>query len=269
MTIVPEYRSCKNCGKKFSFNPDVGNFKTKVTHIFVMFSLILSMVLTPEFGNVTAKTINASDYLVCLDPGHSAKMPSGTEPIGPGSKTMKAKDSVGTSGVATGVMEYQLTLTLAKKMKIILENRGYNVIMTRNSHDIAISCKERAMVANKAKADIFVRIHADGTSSSAAKGASALYPTTNNPYISKLSGKSKKLSDCLLSELCAKSGAASRGLYGRDDLSGSNWAKMPVSLVEVGFMTNPTEDKKMQKEGYQMRLCRGMVNGIDKYFGLD
>lgn len=67
--------------------------------------------------------------------------------------------------------------------------------------------------------------------------------------------------------MCKKTGAKGRGCVVRDDLSGSNWAKMPVTLIEVGFMTNPTEDRKMKTTSYQNKLAQGMVDGIDDYFG--
>lgn len=219
-----------------------------------------------EYHVSTSVTIKPKK-VVALDPGHSAKVTGGTEPVGPGSSVKKAKDSGGTRGVSSGQAEYELTMKLAKKMKPLLEDKGYLVVLTRSSNKKAISCVERAKVANKAKADIFIRIHADGINNSSVSGASAHYPTSRNPYVGKLSSKSKKLSSCVLNAMCDKAGAKNRGLVARDDLSGSNWAKMPVTLIEVGFMTNREEDKKLARTAYQDKLAKGMVQGIDKYFG--
>lgn len=205
--------------------------------------------------------------IVCLDPGHSAKMSGGTEPIGPGASTRKAKDAVGTRGVVSGTYEYQFTLTLAKRLQTLLEKKGYEVILTRKDSKHAISCKERAMVANDADADIFVRLHVDASASSSARGASALYPSSANPYNGKLSKKCKKLSKCILNNMCEEAGTHNRGLFVRNDLSGSNWAAMPVTLIEVGFMTNATEDRLLNKTSYQKKLAKGIVSGIDEYFG--
>ena len=217
--------------------------------------------------SVSIKVTVKPKKIVALDPGHTGVVASGTEPIGPGSKTMKAKDAAGTSGVVTKIPEYKLTLPLAKKMKKLLEARGYKVVMTRTDSKKALSCVSRAKIANKAKADIYVRIHADGIDNQSVSGASALYPTKSNPYVGKLSKKSKKLSACILNAMCKKAGAKNRGLSPRDDLSGSNWAKMPVTLIEVGFMTNPAEDRKMATNKYRNKLAQGMVEGIDDYFG--
>lgn len=228
-----------------------------------------TVTVTAKSGDysVKAKVKITPKKIVALDPGHSGKLTGGTEPVGPGAKTKKAKDVSGTQGVVTKVPEYKLTLILAKKMKVLLEERGYQVVMTREDNNTAISCAQRAKIANKAKADIFIRIHADGIQSSSVSGASALYPTTKNPYVGKWSGKSKKLSECVLNSMCKKSGAKNRGLVGRDDLSGSNWAQMPVTLIEVGFMTNPEEDRKLNTKEYQNKLAQGMVDGIETYFG--
>ena len=98
-------------------------------------------------------------------------------------------------------------------------------------------------------------------------GASALYPSARNRYVGSLSKKSKKLSDCVLSSMCKKAGTKSRGCIVRDDLTGTNWSKIPVTLIEMGFMTNKQEDIKMQDDDYQNSMVKGMANGIDKYFG--
>ena len=165
----------------------------------------------PKYATVTAKgkltakrmgtvtlTARAGEYLtkvkirikpkgiVALDPGHSPKQKSGTEPNGPGSSVRKAKDNTGTCGVSTGVPEYKLTLILAEKMKKILTERGYKVVMTREDNNTAISCAERAKVANKAKADIFVRIHADGNTNHSISGASALYQNIHHGNYPKI-----------------------------------------------------------------------------------
>ena len=217
--------------------------------------------------SVSVKVTVKPKKIVALDPGHTGVVAGGTEPIGPGSKTMKAKDAAGTRGVVTKIPEYELTLSLAKKMKKLLEARGYKVVMTRTNSKKPLSCVSRAKIANKAKANIYVRIHADGIDNQSISGASALYPTKSNPYVGKLSKKSKKLSTCILNAMCKKAKANNRGLSPRDDLSGSNWAKMPVTLIEVGFMTNPAEDRKMATDKYRNKLAQGMVDGIDDYFG--
>lgn len=82
--------------------------------------------------------------IICIDPGHQSRGNNGKEPEGPGSQTMKTKVAGGTGGVVSGVPEYQLTLTIGMMLKLELQNRGYTVVMTRESNDVDISNKERA-----------------------------------------------------------------------------------------------------------------------------
>lgn len=205
---------------------------------------------------------------IALDPGHQTYADLSLERIGPGSSVKKEKMTGGASGVASGVPEYKLTMTVCNKMKKELLKRGYEVYMTRTKNNVKKSCVERAKAVNKSGSDICIRIHADSFSASSARGASALYPTTSNPYLSDaLCKKSKKLSDKVLNAMCKKAGCYKRGLSGRDDLSGTNWSKVPVTLIEMGFLSNPEEDLAMQKASYQTKLVKGMCNGIDAYFG--
>jgi len=204
-------------------------------------------------------------YTVAIDAGHQARGDSSTEPVGPGSSVRKAKVAGGTSGVVTKVPEYKLTLAVAKKLKKELVQRGYKVVMIRTGHNVNISNKERAIKANKS-ADICIRLHGDGIGDSSVNGASALYPTQANRFISKLSPASKKLSECVLNAMCKKTKARNRGLSPRDDLTGTNWSTIPVTLIEMGFMSNPAEDRKLQDKEYQQLLAEGMADGIDEYY---
>lgn len=207
-------------------------------------------------------------YKIAIDPGHQLNSDGGQEPIGPGSSTKKDKVSSGTAGVSTGVPEYQLNLDIAKKLKKELKARGYEVYMIRTKNDVRISNIERAQAANDSGADIYIRLHADGSDSHSVHGASALYPTPDNPYVSHLSKKSKKLSQCVIDAYCEKTGIDNRGLSKRDDLTGTNWSEIPVTLLEMGFMSNAAEDELMQDESMQKDMAEGIADGIDNYFGL-
>jgi len=109
---------------------------------------------------------------------------SATEPNGPGSSTMKAKASTGTRGSFSGLPEYQLNLDVSLLLKDILEQRGYQVVMTRTDNDTAISNKERAELVASQGAEICVRIHANGDDSADVSGALTMCPSQQNPYVS-------------------------------------------------------------------------------------
>ena len=212
-----------------------------------------------------SKSSGGSGKVVVIDPGHSGNVASGTEPLGPGSSEYKAKDAGGTKGVSTGIYEYQFTLTLSEKLKTELESRGYTVYMTRYDNSTAISCKERAEVANSNNADAYIRIHADGSDSSSARGAMCICITPSNPYISSMYSQSRSLSDCVLSEYINATGFNNRGVWETDTMSGNNWSTVPTTLIETGFMTNPTEDGLLNDTSFQVKMVDGIANGIDKF----
>ena len=81
---------------------------------------------------------------VAIDAGHQAKPNAEKEPIGPGSETMKAKMPQGGVGAVSGVKEYELTLTLAKKLEKELKARGYHTVMIRTGHDVNLSNSQRS-----------------------------------------------------------------------------------------------------------------------------
>lgn len=203
--------------------------------------------------------------VIAIDPGHQAKGNYGKEPVGPGATELKTKVSSGTQGVSTKVPEHVFTLELSLKLRDALVNAGYEVVLTREIAEVDISNVERAEVANAAGADIYIRVHADGADSEAANGISVLYPSENNPYVAELSADSKRLAQAVLDEMCEATGAKKRGIIKRDDLSGTNWAQMPVILIEAGFMTNEAEEKKLLSTEYQDLLVQGIVEGVEEY----
>ena len=71
----------------------------------------------------------------------------------------------------------------------------------------------------------------------------------------------------MLDGLTAATGCRREYVWETDSMSGINWCQVPVTIVEMGFMTNPTEDQNMANENYQYKLARGMADGIDAYFG--
>lgn len=217
---------------------------------------------------LTTEEPAANSYVVVIDPGHQGRGDSTTEPNGPGSATMKARVAGGTHGTTTGVYEYELTLAISQQLQTELQNRGYTVYMTRTSHDVNISNMERAQYATSVGADIAVRIHANGAENASVSGAMALAPSSSNPYISYLSGSSWNLSQCVLNSYCQATGMHNQGVTGSDTMTGINWSTVPVTILEMGYMTNPTDDTNMENPSYQMQMVQGIANGIDAYFGL-
>ncbi len=207
--------------------------------------------------------------IVVIDAGHQRHANTGKEPIGPGATTKKMNVTGGTEGRYTGLAEYELNLTVAFQLERELQNRGYTVIMVRTSHDVDITNSQRAAVANEAGADAFIRIHANGSENPNDEGAMTICQTRDNPYNKELFEQSYALSEAVLDGMVESAGCKKLHVWQTDTMSGINWCQVPVTIVEMGYMTNPTEDRLLATEEYQYKMTMGIANGIDRYFGFE
>ena len=205
---------------------------------------------------------------IVIDAGHQQTADYGTEPLGPGSTEMKTRVAAGTSGVMTGTPEYELNLVVSLLLEQELQSRGYKVVMTRTENDVSISNAERAAIANECQADAFIRVHANGSESSSASGIMTICMTPQNPYNGVLYEKSYALSDCILTKLGAALGKpeSQQTLWQTDTMTGINYSQVPVTIVEMGFMTNPDEDAAMATDEYRQKIAFGIADGVDAYF---
>ena len=206
-------------------------------------------------------------HTVAIDAGHQAKPNAEKEPIGPGSETMKVKMLQGGVGAVSGVKEYELTLTLAKKLEKELKARGYHTVMIRTGHDVNLSNSQRSAMANDSEAEIFIRLHANSMENSSVYGALGMCMTAQNPYTAELHDQSYRLAKSIIDSICAQTGTKNRGVQEVDNSGEINWSQIPVAVVETGFLSNPDEDRWLQDESYQDKLVAGIAAAVDSYFG--
>jgi len=200
--------------------------------------------------------------LVCLDPGHGTPPAIGrqVEPIGPGSRTMKIKDGGGASGEAA------VALAIALKARKLLLARGYRVAMTRTGPTIRLGDGDgnvaRAKFCNRRHAALMVRIHADGSTARSLHGVSTLVPAWHRGWTDDIYAASLRAGRAVQKAVLSSTGATSRGVVQRSDLTGFNWADVPAVLIETGFMTNPTESRQLKTPAYQQRVALGITRGV-------
>ena len=215
-----------------------------------------------------ASSASSGRPVVVLDPGHDLRANADTEPIGPGSATRKIKDGGGTHGVVSGLREADLNLAVALRLRTLLEQAGIDVVMTRTrTAGTSIGNIARARIANRAGARLFLRIHADGSTDPSVRGTHTLYPAYRRGWTDDVYAESKRAAGIVQRAVRSSLGFPDRGLQERSDYTGFNWANVPVILVEMGFMTNPTEDRLLATRAYQGRAAVGLCRGSLRFLG--
>ncbi len=205
-------------------------------------------------------------HIVVIDAAHQETADEEQEAIGPGAEETKAKVTVGTKGVSTGMQEYELTLAVAKKLQMKLSERGYEVVMIRESNDVNLSTKIRSDMAKEAGAEAFIRIHANSSKVSSTNGVMTICGTKDSPYVAEYYEEDHKLSETVLEHLVDSTGAENKGIWETDLMAGINWSTVPTTIVQLGYMSNEQEDEKMETEDYQNLLAQGIADGIDAFF---
>jgi N-acetylmuramoyl-L-alanine amidase len=218
---------------------------------------------------LTREEVVDKGILIAIDPGHQAWEVdmSALEPNAPGSSNMKAKCTSGTSGRYSGLAEFQLNMDISLQLRTELEQRGYQVLLVREDNQTAISNAERATMASDAGAHAYIRIHANSDNNSSVQGALALVSSPTNPHVGHLYDESYALAETILNAYCVETGFRNRGILQNDTMTGINWSRVPVMILEMGFMSNEQDDLAMANPEFQSTMVQGIVNGIEQHFG--
>lgn len=269
LEIATEREFNSKVGNEYAFSNDNYNQEKRVAKT--------ASPTTPKAVLSSAK----SKKIIVLDPGHG-----GVDP--------------GAIGVS-GVYEKNITLAMAKELKAKLEkNRNYKVYLTRN-RDVFIPLRDRVKIARKYDADIFLSIHADSASNRRATGlsvytlserasdkeAAALAEKENKADIVaglNFAEHSKEVSDILLNLaqretmnrsaelatfIASEMRKSTHTLQNTHRFAGFAVLKapdVPSVLMELGYLSNRTEEKQLQRKDYRARLANSAANAIDRYF---
>lgn len=180
---------------------------------------------------------------ICIDPGHNS---TGAD----------------TGAQGNSLKEQDLTLDIALRLKVLLEDRDFEVVMTRTGpstgrNDTVInSLQYRVDIANQAKADLFVSIHIN---SGGGTGAEV--------YALTAGGGGEKCAKAILPFLAAAGGWPNRGAKFADYYV-LKWTNMPAVLTENGFIDNASDAEKLAKTEYKQAIAEAHAKGICEYFGI-
>ncbi|MGE1115063.1 N-acetylmuramoyl-L-alanine amidase CwlD [Priestia megaterium] len=216
--------------------------------------LVLFVIVQYQIDHRTSSgslSLPLSGKVIVLDPGHG-----------------------GVDGGAVGedeVLEKEITLKISLMLRDYLQEQGALVIMTREKdEDLAAKdtrgysrrkvedLKNRLTMINKSNANLYLSIHLNAIPSSAWRGAQTFYygSLKENEQVAKL----------IQQELRNNLDNTTREAKAIQTLYLLKHSKPPGALVEVGFLSNPTERKMLQSKRYQKKLAESIYEGVSRYF---
>lgn len=214
----------------------------------------------------TEAPVATGGHKIALDPGQQKSQMTEEEPVGPGASATTAKMSYGATSTTTGKREYEWSLIFTQRLKTELEARGYEVVLTREEHDVMLSNAERAKFANESGAEIYLSIQADAASNADAKGIYTQIPSQSNAFVGSLYADCKRLAKEIQNNLIEETGTKDRGVQENDKVAAINYSEIPVAVLQLGFMSNKEEDTNLWSEEYQDKMIKAICDGIDTYF---
>jgi N-acetylmuramoyl-L-alanine amidase len=224
------------------------------------------LVLAAAAVALAAAATPAPCTRIVIDPGHDRLPNFQLEPIGPKAHNLVVKDFGGVSGIRSHTASSRVNLNIALRLRDVLRKDGYCVTMTRTRQGgVSLGNVARARIANKAHAALWVRIHCDGSGNHSRHGTTTYYPAFRKGWTDDVLPASKNAAKLIQGSLAGALGSHDLGTSARKDVTGFNWANVPVVLTEVGFMTNPGEDKLLTTDAYKLRAAQGIATGIMKF----
>jgi len=222
-----------------------------VTRISVAMKRVVGFLVTTNDGHLSVTfrlprnaTGALADKLIVVDPGHGG---FSTGAVGRGPTTVYEKD---------------VALAIALKLRQSLEACGARVVMTRDK-DVFISLSERTHIANSLGADLFVSIHNDSNGRANSASGTSTYYHMSEPNC-------RALAQCVHREVKAVTGLPSRGVLSDGTMYAHGFevlrdTTMPAILVEVAYINNATDRRKLVDPDFQQRVADAICRGLRAY----
>lgn len=222
-----------------------GGKQMKIRRIRAIFLIIILIFIVLQIVQGLSSLIGrlfGTSNIIVIDPGHGGKDP-------------------GTIGINHS-FEKDINLDISKKLYERLKSMNYKVILTRDT-DEYIDNNERAYMANKKRAKIFISIHCNSVkNNSSANGVQVLY-YPNRESNNNINNES--VAQIILDGILANTEAINKGTVDRKDLIVLNQTNMVSIIVECGFLSNEKEANLLVTDEYQNKIVDGIVNGLENY----
>ena len=176
---------------------------------------------------------------IVLDPGHGGRDPGAVDGIDPA------------EGEYIHTREADLALILAILLRPLL---GSNEVVLTREADVTLPLASRVALANQEQADLFVSLHFNAAKNTAARGIETLYHTSG-----------KRLAELIQAQLVKELGGVDRGVKRRTDLYVLKHTNCPAVLVELGFLTNPESEVKLNSVSYLTMAARAIAQAVNLY----
>ena len=225
---------------KFNFNP---HLKIGATDE--------KKVTTIQIGAVSVQSKGISGKVIVLDPGHASVQPGGG--LDPGA-----------IGKRLGLLEKDVNLSIALKVKKLLEDKGARVVMTHTG-STRLTLAQRAGVANSLNADIFVSIHANSSPGGYSGHSTYYYAPLWNSVLGAQRLERQKLATLVQRELVKSGGRRNIGIL-EENFAVLRETRVPSILVETAYLSDKEEEILLSQDWYRQKLAEGIANGIIAYF---
>lgn len=195
-------------------------------------------------------------FRIGLDPDGQKILDTQSEFLAPQSKILTERMIERHTGLYSGKFDYDINLIIANKLKLALEEEGAEVFITRDNSDVSISNRERAEFLNKYNCDVILSISCQSSDNPLDSGASVYIPRFSS------GNNTAKLADIIVSNLSLEVDVKDSSVNVANNVTFLNWAKGTALKVELGYLSNRADEKRLTNDDYQQAIAKALKNSI-------